>query len=837
MTTKQTLCRTFAAIVAMLLTLPAYMWADSTFGGGSGTITDPYKIENPQHLRQLAAEVNDGNRFEDTYFKLTMSFSCWIEPFTPIGGKYYNTSDGGTGIRQFCGDFNGNGKTIYDLNINPQGDFYSVGLFGELGYGAHIHDLTIDSSNTGSTIMGWGNCGAIAGSVNSDAVIYNCHVKEGVVVSADPDNYTSSSSDFGGIAGESAGIINGCTSKATVTDAGCDLKRLGGIAGYNIYRIIDCLSFATIVGTNEVGGIAGNGDTGQDYCDNFFHSPTPMGGVNGADVSGATWIGTISFDGGFSTDILSPPMYTDNGVDYFAADSKCSLSNDIVGNDGFILVDPQLTSEQVTLNNDVLNGVQVKSFIFPHGQDVVIGCSYSALKRDIAYTTWVNIDIPEQEYTGEALSPVITITDNMTGELVTLTENVDYTVILPNEEMVDVGQYTITIVGIGDFAGTTTAIFTITQRGWLGEGTEENPYQINSVNDMLVLANETMSNDFTDTYFILMNNLDFTGIEYKMVGADSDYMFNGHFDGNGKIIDNVTLDGTNNKSGLFGWIGSGAVIKNLISGDGNVFNDLMCAGGIVGRMEGAVIDGCTSYATVSVTSKSTFSGRYAGGIAGDATGGIITNCINYGNVTAKRGAGGITGYATYASLSNNINFGQTIAGEKSGGIVGLNSYATISNNYYAGECSTGGIDGNDVAGEAMRGYAISGDDEVEIELIDDSTVGIAVEGMAYAGNEQQIILKLSRKNSDTHGASPLKASSSTKFVASNGELVDNNDGTWTLTMTDENVSISIDNTTSIIVGINNGKHGDGTRYNLMGQPVGNDYKGIVIENGKKILVK
>ncbi len=27
------------------------------------------------------------------------------------------------------------------------------------------------------------------------------------------------------------------------------------------------------------------------------------------------------------------------------------------------------------------------------------------------------------------------------------------------------------------------------------------------------------------------------------------------------------------------------------------------------------------------------------------------------------------------------------------------------------------------------------------------------------------------------------------------------------------------------------------RYNMMGQPVGNDYKGIVIENGKKILVK
>ena len=29
----------------------------------------------------------------------------------------------------------------------------------------------------------------------------------------------------------------------------------------------------------------------------------------------------------------------------------------------------------------------------------------------------------------------------------------------------------------------------------------------------------------------------------------------------------------------------------------------------------------------------------------------------------------------------------------------------------------------------------------------------------------------------------------------------------------------------------------GRRYNMMGQPVGQDYKGLVIEDGRKILVK
>ena len=37
--------------------------------------------------------------------------------------------------------------------------------------------------------------------------------------------------------------------------------------------------------------------------------------------------------------------------------------------------------------------------------------------------------------------------------------------------------------------------------------------------------------------------------------------------------------------------------------------------------------------------------------------------------------------------------------------------------------------------------------------------------------------------------------------------------------------------------INAAKPKSGQRYNLMGQPVGKDYKGIVIENGKKLIIK
>ena len=47
----------------------------------------------------------------------------------------------------------------------------------------------------------------------------------------------------------------------------------------------------------------------------------------------------------------------------------------------------------------------------------------------------------------------------------------------------------------------------------------------------------------------------------------------------------------------------------------------------------------------------------------------------------------------------------------------------------------------------------------------------------------------------------------------------------------------LESTPTGVVDINAAQPKTGARYNLMGQPVGKDYKGIVIEDGKKILVK
>lgn len=65
--------------------------------------------------------------------------------------------------------------------------------------------------------------------------------------------------------------------------------------------------------------------------------------------------------------------------------------------------------------------------------------------------------------------------------------------------------------------------------------------------------------------------------------------------------------------------------------------------------------------------------------------------------------------------------------------------------------------------------------------------------------------------------------------------------TYTFTMPESplNVLISATFTKSVVTAIDeiSAPAKTGQRYNLMGRPVGNDYKGMVIENGRKIVVR
>ena len=84
---------------------------------------------------------------------------------------------------------------------------------------------------------------------------------------------------------------------------------------------------------------------------------------------------------------------------------------------------------------------------------------------------------------------------------------------------------------------------------------------------------------------------------------------------------------------------------------------------------------------------------------------------------------------------------------------------------------------------------------------------------------------------DATSGAPLRA---------NVDITEGENGTYTFAMPAAPVTVSAtfkkSNPTGVdYLNIDNSKSAQ--RYNLMGQPVGNNYKGIVIQNGKKIIVK
>ena len=228
---------------------------------GEGTQDEPYKIENIYQMDYLATRVNILEKsFEDEYFILDndLTFDGSNNNYIPIGG-YYNDVN-----REFCGTFDGNGKTISGININKTGNTQAdsfAGVFGRIGSYGNVKNLNIQNSN----ITGYFACGSIAGF--NAGYINNCSVESNVVISST----NSSSSCHGGISGYNVGTIEECKSSAKVYNS----TAAGGITGYNKDgTITDCFYTETsedsIKATaSYVGFIIGhdeNGNLQNNYC-------------------------------------------------------------------------------------------------------------------------------------------------------------------------------------------------------------------------------------------------------------------------------------------------------------------------------------------------------------------------------------------------------------------------------------------------------------------------------------------------------------------------------------------------------------------------------------------
>ena len=681
----------FITILGLMMLTTLSAWGQ--FAYGSGTVTDPYRITKPEHLEYFINQVNEGNKYEGQYIELISDFNLGGRALSPIGGKYYKEYNSqneliGKGERKFCGIFLGNNCTIQNFHINTDGsDFLYTGLFGYLGYGARVYDLTIDNA----TIKALAYCGGITGYVDSKAMISNCQVGAGVVISVDPNQLGTQldpNQCFGGIAGVNRGSIGRCTSKATVTSGTSNYANsFGGIVGYNNGEITSCNSIAQVVGTTSVGAIAGESGSNATYSNNYYHcfaGNTPLGAVNGAAVNGNTWIYTVSFAAGVSGNLPAGAVFTDGSTSYFAAGKVMVMAPSYQAEDGYVATAVTYYANGTPLNTNSSGKLQ---FTMP-AEDVVITATCTEQKRDIGYADWVKVSIPKQRYTGSALTPVITMTDTKDGGSTVLSEGTHYTVTLPGE-MTAVGNYNITLTGIGDFAGTRTEQFSITgvySHLWQGEGTAESPYLIATNNEMYKIAGEMPDDGYEGVYFRLEADLpDFQ--TSTVIGVESK-PFNGTFDGNGHSI-NINLSAADEfYSGLFGVVGNDGKVMNLTL-DGSI-NGKDTMGGIAGMNYGT-IENCIFHGRVEYTKRI----PNAGGIVG-YNNGTVKNCLSTGNIESNVYAGGIAGYNDYeGALIGNLVIGATInaysAYSAQGAIAGyVNVKSTATSNYYY-NCTVGSV--------------------------------------------------------------------------------------------------------------------------------------------------
>ncbi len=778
-------------------------------------LADPYIISTTDHFDQLAADVNNGNNYENVYFKLMADLDYTNKTFTPVGGAYYreynsNTQTWFNGYRAFSGWFLGNNHSINNVTINTDEEGY-YGLFGYLGYGGYIDNLSLGGQSSMTTIS---NTGGIVGSIYS-ARVTNCHVGEHVVISVHPNASGSSyaPTGFGGVAGSSSGIIEYCTSKATISNNGITkTTEMGGIVGgMGNGSIYSCYFMGTVVGTNKVGDIIGD-KTGGKIEHNYYHTSTRHGGVNGTDTDGAQWMGTVTF-GEYVSGSVPSATYWDGSTPYFAVGKAMVMSNMNYNTPaGYVAEGSIYSANGVALVEDG----SVYRFTMPD-EDVTI-TGNATVKRDIGYSDWVTIDIPPQIFTGEPLTPVITITDNKDGTPVTLVEGTDYSVTLPDGGCINSGIHTITITGIGDFGGQTTAVFSINPGS--GSGTEEDPFIIVSTEQMDNLAASVNGGDNkSGVFFRLEADLDYSGKTYTPIGTMAS-RFDGTFDGYGHSINNVVIDQPDeDRQALFSVIGNNGTITNLVLGAGSSIMGGNYVGGIAGLC-GGTITGCTVSEGVSISGN-----KEVGGIAGRIVG-TLSGCVNNASVSGYNLVGGIAGSCYESIINNNLNLGKvtitgSLFGVAEGGIVAYKYNSTFQNNYYAGACRTGGINKIDAKGQAMKGWIISNDENVFAQMfpIDDvegTFVGITYDGIRYLGAGETTKLIIDRTDGAPAGDFTVTAGTLTPL---DEEFYGRTDMFYLLTMPEpgQNVNISINTATAIDHIPQTSENADGQWYTIDGR--------------------
>ena len=281
-----------------------------------------------------------------------------------------------------------------------------------------------------------------------------------------------------------------------------------------------------------------------------------------------------------------------------------------------------------------------------------------------------------------------------------------------------------------------------------GTGTQADPYQISSLEHLNSIRDNESSGGVNylaaGLYFILMNDLDFSGHTYDSDPVENDKGWlpigsehysstglSGSFDGKGHVIRNLFINrpgysglfekivapgsiknlglesliiiGTSTGGGLVGVVDIGGIVTSCYS-SGQVTGSSV--GGLIGSNQG-IVTSC--YSSADVTGTSFFVGGFAGSSAGQ-----IISCHSTGAVTGSTWAGGFVGFVN-GEITSSYSTGDVIANGPNlssvGGFAGgVQGQGEITSSYSTGDIiasasHVGGFAGS-VIGEITSCYSI-----------------------------------------------------------------------------------------------------------------------------------
>ena len=568
---------------------------------GSGTTKDPYLIYTVEDLMVLqqysyATLASHYMLMDDIYLPVVeYGESNWA----PIGG--YD--------EYFMGTFDGNGKVIHNLTIyvdDSSENLYSinVGLFSTLyGSDAVVKNLGIENSSiyVKNNMIANVNAGFITSYIIQGSIIENCYAEGSITI----ENYKSASvgglvgnssishisnchSDVdiliqyiepaneevrvtsnsgiskyaGGIVGQASGMIQNCYTRVNITISSINSSYAGGIVAYGRGTISSCYSVGKITGALSSGGIVAETSKMNftvptiENCFTIIDILSPKDDVNAETTRNFSGGGIVNTNSGLVTncyamgkiEVASNAAGIANTTTSGNIENCIALQSVISGNTQASRISGNISGTSSTTNNwgwtgiDVMrNGARISNDYshvnLPGGADILINDLsskdfYESLKWDFSSD-----------------NPIWTFNEIL---------NLPVLVGLNLEYLTDFDLSYFSQANERNLLSTTIL---------KGTGTKEDPYLIYTANDLNMIS--ILPSSFMNGHYKLMNDIalaiPFDGSSnWTPIGTNS-IRFNGTFDGNGKKISGMVIEGDSSAValGLFGYLGNTAMVSNL----------------------------------------------------------------------------------------------------------------------------------------------------------------------------------------------------------------------------------------------------------------------------------